>query len=287
VSLRRELFRILPGTDGDINWRQILEQSKRRDLLEDADVRRLAMQISNGDGLPVPGLVLEFGTTIADGYNLFGKPLSAYDHAFSSSSFATKIFGAGVALIGYQGMDNPDGNEDAVSGAGANSPPDPDLAFLDPDALSATPYIYLIPVGIDSMRSPPLNDSSAIRSWNVKDVAIPLPFNIGAWEPEALQAAHSSDTLTESLFTTRKHQAFRPVSDTAFFSDELYGDLGTLNRSQYMNNRLVGRSVWNSKWKLVIPGKTLLSNAEEGLQRFIANVEDIKIHFVTYSYSGN
>ncbi|MFM1942368.1 MAG: hypothetical protein RI897_1350 [Verrucomicrobiota bacterium] len=287
VSLRRELFRILPGSDGDTNWRQILEQSKRRDLLEDADVRRLAMQISNGDGLPVPGLVLEFGTTIADGYNLFGKPLSAYDHAFSSSSFATKIFGAGVALIGYQGMDNPDGNEDAVSGAGANSPPDPDLAFLDPDALSATPYIYLIPVGIDSMRSPPLNDSSAIRSWNVKDVAIPLPFNIGAWEPEALQAAHSSDTLTESLFTTRKHQAFRPVSDTAFFSDELYGDLGTLNRSQYMNNRLVGRSVWNSKWKLVIPGKTLLSNAEEGLQRFIANVEDIKIHFVTYSYSGN
>ena len=41
---------------------------------------------------------------------------------------------------------------------GGNSPPDPISSFLDPLALARTPYIYLIPVGVDSMRSPPLGD---------------------------------------------------------------------------------------------------------------------------------
>jgi hypothetical protein len=57
--------------------------------------------------------------------------------------------------------------------------------------------------------------------------------------------------------------------------------------NQFTNNRLIGRSVWNSKWKLVIPGKTLLDDPEEGLDLFINTVEDIRIHFETYSYSGN
>ena len=51
--------------------------------------------------------------------------------------------------------------------------------------------------------------------------------------------------------------------------------------------RLVGRSVWNTRWKLVIPGKTLLNDPEEGLDRFINSVTDVKVHFETYSYSGN
>jgi len=45
--------------------------------------------------------------------------------------------------------------------------------------------------------------------------------------------------------------------------------------------------VWNSKWKLVIPGTTLLNDPNEGLERFIRTVRDVKLHFVTYSYSGN
>lgn len=55
----------------------------------------------------------------------------------------------------------------------------------------------------------------------------------------------------------------------------------------YTNTRLIGRSVWNSKWKLVIPGRSLLNDPDEGLDRFIQTVNDIKIHFQTYSYSGN
>ena len=45
--------------------------------------------------------------------------------------------------------------------------------------------------------------------------------------------------------------------------------------------------MWNSKWKLVIPGHELLNNPNEGLDRFILSVKDVKLHFVTYSYSGN
>ena len=65
------------------------------------------------------------------------------------------------------------------------------------------------------------------------------------------------------------------------------GPSGTLQRSQFTNNRLVGRSVWNTGWKLVIPGRTLLNDPNQGLDRFIQTVKDINIHFVTYSYSGN
>lgn len=164
---------------------------------------------------------------------------------------------------------------------------DPSFPYLDPLALSATPYIYLIPVGVDSMRSPPLGDMSKIRTWTINDVAVPMPFNIGASDFSTKQLWQSSDSLTEPLFAIRKHQAFRPVSSATFFSSNLYTSSGGLQRSQYTNNRLVGRSVWNSQWKLVIPGKSLLRDSHQGLDRFIQTVSDLKLHFVSYSYSGN
>jgi len=285
VSLRTENFRILPGTNGNDNWKDILNQARKANILDDPDVRRYCLQIDPGNGLPVPGLVLEFSTTIARGLNLFGHALAADDHAFSSSSFATKIFAAGVALEGYQGMDDPAANNPA--GAGGVSPPDPNLAFLDPNRLAATPYIYLVPVGVDSMRSPALGDTSDVRTWSVNDVAIPLPFNIGGSEFSSAQLYQSSDSLSEEPFVIRKHQAFRPVSSAGLFDENVYTASGGLKRSEYINTRLVGRSVWNSKWKLIIPGETLLNNPDEGLERLLRTLNDVKLYFVTYSYSGN
>ncbi len=283
VSLRTENLRILPSTDGDSTWKDVLQASRVSNLLEDPDVARYCMQISDGTGLPVPGIILTFRTTIAEGYNLFGRELAAGDAAFTPSSFATKIFGVGIAMEGYRGMADPS----STSTSGGTSPSDPGSWFLDPLALSATPYVYLIPVGVDSMRSPPLGDASTIRTWSVDDLAIPMPFNIGASDFSTKKLWQSGDSLTEDLFSIRKHQAFRPVSATSFFSRDLYGDTGTLRRTQFTNNRLVGRSVWNSQWKLIIPGKTLLNDPNEGLDRFIQTVKDLKLHFVTYSYSGN
>lgn len=285
-SLRSENFRILPGAEGDVIWTDVLHQGRRANLLDDADVERYCLQIDPEDGLPVPGIILEFGTTIANGYNLFGRQAAAGDHGFSPAFFATKIFSAGVAFEGYKGMDNPVANGSAVSGAGGVSPTSPNLSFLDPDALFATPHIYLIPVGIDSMRSPPLGDVSNVRTWTVDDVTIPLPFNIGASDFSTKQLWQSSDSLSELLFSIRKHQPFRPVSSASAFSNTVFGEDG-LARSQFTNTRLIGRSVWNSKWKIVIPGYTLLHNSDDGLDRFIRTVKDVKLHFVTYSYSGN
>ena len=287
VSLRTENYRILPGADGDSNWKDILNRARRDNLLEDFDVRQMCMQLDRGDGLAVPGLVIEFDTTIADGLNLFGQPLAAGDHSYNSSSYATKIFGIGVALEGYKGMDTPFPNASAVSGSGAISPADPTLAFMDPTALAATPYVYLIPTGLDSMRSPPLGDVSQVRTWSVQDVTVPLPFNIGKSDLSTKELWQSSQSLSEPLFSIRKHQAFRPVPSAAFFTPNIYGLSGGLARSQFTNTRLIGRSVWNSKWKLVIPGQTLLNNPSEGLDRFIQSVKDMKIHIVSYSFSGN
>ena len=287
VSLRMEKERIVPAADGDALWKDVLELGRKPNLLDDADVRRYCMQLDRGNGLPVPGIVLEFNTTIDDAKNLFGKNLQGGDHYFDTSSFASKIFSVGVAFEGYVGMDNPVSNTSVINATGGFSPPDPSGTFLGSRALAATPGVYLIPVGVDSMRSPPLGDSSQVRSWNVKDVAIPLPFNIGGSDFSTKALWQSSESLTEPLFAIRKHQAFRPVSTTAAFNSNIYGGFGNLQLSQFTNNRLIGRSVWNSKWKLVIPGHKLLGDPMEGLDRFIETVKDVKIHFVTYSYAGN
>jgi hypothetical protein len=67
------------------------------------------------------------------------------------------------------------------------------------------------------------------------------------------------------------------------------------------DSRLVGRSVWNTRWLLIIPGRSLLADPDEGLERFIHGPEviggngdrtengisDIKLFFHTYAYSGN
>jgi hypothetical protein len=282
VSFRTEKERILPSSDGDTNWKDVLNAARVPDILSDPDVRRYCMQVNNGDGLPVPGIILSFKTTISEGMNLFGQPLVAGDHAYSPSSYATKLYGVGVAFEGYRGMGDPEPSDGATGGAGAG---EPSAWFLDPEALAATPYVYLIPVGVDSMRSPPLGDVSTIRTWNVEDLAIPMPFNIGGSEFSTRKLYQSSDSLKEDLFSIRKHQAFRPISDAGLFELVFYSD--SMPRFEYVNNRLIGRSVWNSHWKLVIPGRTLLADPNEGLSRFIRTVKDIKLHFQTYSYSGN
>jgi len=271
-SLRTENYRLLPNTAGNIEWKQILENGMMENLLVDEDARQLCMQLDLGDGLPVPGIMLTFRTTIQDGYNFFGKKLAAGDHAFSPSLFATKILGVGVALEGYEGIDYYDGNGNVVS-------PNPSI---NPNGLSATPYVYLVPVGVDAMRSPPLGDQSGIRTWFIQDATIPTPFNIGGSDFDSKVLFQSADSLTERMFNVRKHQAFRPVSDASVFTD---GPI--LPPSNIINNRLVGRSAWNSKWKLIIPGKALLYDSKEGLDIFLRTVNDIKIHFETYSYSGN
>lgn len=154
-------------------------------------------------------------------------------------------------------------------------------ATADPNALSATPYVYLIPTGADVLRTPPVGNGglSITRVYPVQDFAMPLPFNIGGipYSPDHVWAGN--ETLNNEFLRPRQHQAFRAVDDPAFFLS------GT--PEAYTNNRLVGRSAWNTGWKLVVPAHTLLNNPSEGLDRFLKSVTDIKLYLRTYSYSGN
>ena len=53
------------------------------------------------------------------------------------------------------------------------------------------------------------------------------------------------------------------------------------------DSRLIGRSVWNTRWLLIIPAGTLHSDRQRALDTFINGVSDIKVFFQTYAYSGN
>ncbi len=276
-SLRNELHRIINGDNGVLEWKDRLQAARMANILDDPDVKRYCLQAADPNGQPVPGIVISFESLIETGVNFFGHPLAGGDHTFTPSSFATKIRSSGIAFAGYVGMDSPTTTSGALGDIGAVSPDEPGTGFASLDALSATPYVYLIPAGTDTLRAPPLGDVYTRRTWVVEDQAIPLPFNIANSGFSTNRGFISSDSLTEPAFTLRKHQAFRAVPDGTNFSSD----------PGFTNSRLIGRSVWNTRWKLVIPGNTLLSDPDTGLQTFIDTVTDIKLHLETYSYSGN
>ena len=270
-SLRGELFRILNDdtiTSDDDAWKQTMQQYIVPDVLADPDVARYCNNLKKPDGSPAPGIVIPFGSTIQHGMNFFGLPLAANDHAYTPSSYATKISSVGIVLKGYAGMDPYAFGTPGTTGAPSGT-----------NSLSATPYVYLIPCGIDCMLAPPLGDTNTLRTWTVHDQALPLPYNLGASAFNTSQFFDANGTLSEQPWILRKHQAFRPVNDPAFF----YSSIPT----EFTNTRLIGRSAWNTRWKIVIPAYTLLSDEQDGLNRFVASVKDIQLFLRTYSNSGN
>ena len=122
-----------------------------------------------------------------------------------------------------------------------------------------------------------------------RDVALekvlPVPFPIGENELADASWIPSLDTLSEQLTAIRRFGRFRAYHDSGEFNaDEVHRD-----------SRLIGRSVWNRRWLLIIPASTLSSDREEGLARFIEGnlvgderdgngVSDIKLFFETYAF---
>jgi hypothetical protein len=268
-SLRKEQFRIQEDPDitsDDDAWKQTLEQHIVSNILGDADVARQCRNVAKPDGSAVPGIVIPFSTTIESGKNFFGLELCGGDHVYSPSSYATVISNAGIVLPGYVGMDT------SIGGPPLNST---NASYI----LSATPYVYLIPCGNDVMRAPPLGDTDTIRTWAVQDQALPLPYNLGASEFNSNQYFSANGTLNEQPWIIRKHQAFRAVADK-----ELFNASPPL---EYSSNRLIARSAWNTRWKIVIPAVNLLTDEKTALDRFISSVTDVQLYLRTYSHSGN
>lgn len=274
MSLRTELFRILPtggtqpaggsgfpggGQNSDALWRQTLQNARVANLWEVPEFRRFARPFAadtdaGGNPAVEPGLVLRFGTSILAGDNVFGRPLSGGDHAYDPSVFATKIRSVGVWFSDY------------LSGDVLND-------------LPQAPRVYLIPVGSDVMSIANAATPDQVRYWNVVDQHVPVPLPALAADLDRSAYVPLLDSLNWNTGAqTRRYSSFRAYHDggSAINLDELV-----------LDSRLVGRSVWNTEWLLIIPGQTLNSDPDEGLDRFIDQVSDIKLIFQTYGHSGN
>jgi hypothetical protein len=263
-SLRSELLRIRPhGSDtasSDANWRQTLEGFRVDNLLDLPEFKRYCLPFTPADAKE-PALVIPFSTTVEFRKNFFGQELAGGDNAYDSTHFATKIRSVGVWFGNFNNALNGVANQ---------------------------PRVYLIPVGIDRLRVP--SDAlEEVRSWQVADQALPVPYPLSEQQWSSPDWSMLKDGLGGALFSIRKYPSLRAYHDSGGFSAA----------EVVSNTRLVGRSVWNSKWLLIIPGGTLLADADEGLDRLIhgvetapgvrseAGIDDIKIFFETYSYSGN
>ena len=254
-SLRRELYRILPTVDpqtaesaiGDQLWTDVVRRHRVDNILDVPDFERFARPFFPQQAQE-PGFVFSFGSTINFGSNFFGLPLAAGDSAYDSSNFATKVRSVGVWFEGYENA-----------------------------ALSQTPRVYLYPVGIDIFRSPTPGAEGRIREWKVLDQALPVPFLISGSDLANPRWIPSIDSLLGQFGEIRRFSSFRAYVDGGIFSpDEVITD-----------SRLIGRSVWNTRWVLIVPAGTLLDNREAAMTEFIENVSDIKIFFQTYAFSGN
>ena len=250
-SLRDELLR-LRDTSHE-RWRAELKKRVVPNLWDVPEFRRYCRPFAPESAGPQPGLVIRFPTTVNFGFNYFGWPLGGGDSAYDPTLFATKVRSAGVWFSDYNGNN-----------------------------LSFTPRVYLVPAGADIMRSPSGNNLE-IREWRVVDQKIPVPFPIGfsglnnpAWIP-------INDSLSDTFADVRRFSSFRAFHDNgSSVPEEIIIDQETITDS-----RLIGRSVWNTDWMLIIPGGTFLFDPNQGLDTFIDSVSDIKIFFQTYAYSGN
>ncbi len=261
-SLRTELFRIVPGAAGDAIWRATLTQYAVDDILSLPVFRQYCLPFDPRQAKE-PGLMIPFSTSIYFGENFFGHSLAAGDNAYDSSHFATKIRSVGVWFQNYNN------------------------AFTNTGGLANQPRVYLVPAGSDITRAPSAGGGD-LRVWSVVDQALPLPYNIGQTDLNNPNWVATFDSLSESLAQVRKYSSLRAYHDAGFNTSEMS-----------YNARLVGRSVWNTQWYLIIPAGTLLSDRAEALARFIDGalqpdlsrdhngVKDIKLFFQTYSYSGN
>jgi len=260
-SLRTELFRIKTNSTSDVNWRNTLEKFRVADLWAIPEFQRYCRPFAPRDAGPQPGLVIPFRTYIQYGRNFFGWPLSGGDSTYDPTFFATKIRSVGIWFQNYNGA-----------------------------GLSFTPRVYLVPAGLDVLRSPS-GDTLATREWKVIDQKIPAPFPIGNSDLQKPDWIPMNDSLSDFFSGIRQFSRIRAYHDSGFFTPtEMTSD-----------SRLIGRSVWNTEWLLIIPGETLLNPAGDGLDTFISGlpvpggggardgngIKDIKLFFQTYAYSGN
>ena len=144
--------------------------------------------------------------------------------------------------------------------------------------LPEAPRVYLFPAGTDVMSIPNSPNPDDVRYWNVVDQRIPAPMPAEASALDNSSWIPIFDTLSGQYGEIRRFSSFRAYHDGG---GDVSGD------DLVYDSRLIGRSVRNTEWVMIIPGLTLNSDPDEGIRRFVDQVSDIKLIFDTYGFSGN
>jgi uncharacterized membrane protein len=233
-SFRRNLLGIgvQDFPNDDLRFRAFLESriaERVEDLNEIADMAQVSVQRDYG-----PGIVILFASEI-DGRNFFGRgPELPFGNANFSITRNAKIRSYAVR---FDGVDSALG--------------------IDPE--SGTVFVYLIPAGESVLREqtnrPRIEDEIA-TPWAVVDQFLPVP-----------PLAQSSD------FTRRTYNPWRAIAQSGgnFLNaikrqrdSEAQIELGQRFR---FNTNLAGRSAWNTRWLLVIPGGQWTSSSDPAVRR--------------------
>ncbi|MEE2729363.1 MAG: hypothetical protein VYA55_01020 [Pseudomonadota bacterium] len=257
-SLRSEAFRIAASDAGTAKWQQLLVDNWVPNLWDVEEFRRYAVPPGvSPDDGPIQGVVLRFGTTIQAGKNLFGWTAGGQDATYSATRSATKFYRVGLHFEDY------------------------------PDELVRTPYAYLIPTGTDVLRSP--TDITQLRYYNVLEQVVPVPTDLVNGN-----SAYTNDDWIpfQDVATRWDNQNRRRYSETPVDVSPVF-DFDNVNT----DGRLVGRSVWNTDWVLIIPDSSLLGTGGGAGVDILINgdngnpanrgISDIRLVFDTYSFSGN
>ena len=250
-SLRADLFGKVADASGDAAWRQALANCWVEDLRTHPAFAQYCQPFDPMQAVE-PGFAIPFRTVIAARKDLFGNDLKGGSTAYSSTYFATKLRAVGVWIEGTNAK----------------------------GALPVRPEVYLIPSGLDYMRVPVKSSTSsavATRTWSVVDQVLPVPYELGDSDWEANDWSMLKDVFANELCVTRRHPAIRANVGATF--DE--------QATMTYNARLIGRSVWNDQWYVIIPAASLNADSARAKANFLDTVRDIHLNLKTYSFSGN
>ena len=255
-SLKNGWFRIGNASTNNLLWQNTLRMKVVDNIWDIPEFERycrpLRPQPANGHE---PGIVISFPSMIVAENNFFGLPAGGGDSGYNASLYSTKILSAGIWFSSYDSTAN---------------------------GLVQFPSAWLIPVGDDVVRASGAQDFST-RHWKVYDEKIPVPNNFLTTPPNyALNWIPINFSLNGEFGAVGGSRLYNAI-DATTDSQSLPFDTTHMQT----DSGLVGRSVWNTQWMLIIPGVGLLgSDPDTGLDKFINTVTDIKIYFQTYSYSG-
>jgi hypothetical protein len=274
-SIRAGHFRLTAGIGGAIPWRQQLRRMVVTNVWSIPEFRRYCRPV-RAERANEPALVFDFESAVVADKNFFNK--DGVGGGFSPSYFANRIKSVGLWFEGYP---------------------------TDPSVLSPTPYAWLVPVGLDVLRPPDDPTFTKDRRWQVVDQRLPIPNDFKESPPNyGIDWIPMFDQLDgkfslERVFGASDIRRFSTLDVSTVLTS---GQTGTLELSKLTGStHLLGRSVWNTRWLLIIPGVGLWNqDAMEGIQRFIdgplssptgnrtgIGVSDVKLYFNTYQYSGN